>query len=447
MHDTYPHLPKGISNMKSFSIAFAFIAILAIAACTKPAPGNTPGDAGRESASTATPPEKEYYTCPMHPSVVSDRPGACPICGMTLVKRSSGAMASEADLDHLKAVSLSPAQRVLANVATAPARRRTLSLTISADGVIDYAEPNQAKVSARFRGRIEKLLVNFTGEVVRKGQPLFEMHSPDLVSTEHEFILALNGIDDLHLSGADTAVIAQQEAMADAARERLFMHYGMTVGQIDALASSRQSGSTVVFLSPIHGTVVTKDVQEGQYVDEGMLLYQLADLSKVWAYLDVYEKDLRFIARGQTVVITTDAYPDGQFTGRVAFVDPALEPRTRTTRIRVELDNAGGKLRPQMFVQSKIRIPVPSSIVIPSSALLSTGKRDVVWIEVKPDLFEPRDVVTGIRDGSDVQILSGLHEGEIVAVQGGFMLDSESQLQQPGSAAKDTATKNGTSHD
>ncbi len=225
------------------------------------------------------------------------------------------------------------------------------------------------------------------------------------------------------------------------------MHYGMTVGQIDALASSRQSGSTVVFLSPIHGTVVTKDVQEGQYVDEGMLLYQLADLSKVWAYLDVYEKDLRFIARGQTVVITTDAYPDGQFTGRVAFVDPALEPRTRTTRIRVELDNAGGKLRPQMFVQSKIRIPVPSSIVIPSSALLSTGKRDVVWIEVKPDLFEPRDVVTGIRDGSDVQILSGLHEGEIVAVQGGFMLDSESQLQQPGSAAKDTATKNGTSHD
>ena len=427
--------------MRFLSVVMSCIAVLGIAACTKPAPGNAPGEAGHESAATATPPEKEYYTCPMHPSVVSDRPGACPICGMTLVKRSSRGNASAADLDHLKAVSLSPAQRVLANVSTSPARRRALAHTIEADGVIDYAEPNQAKVSARFRGRIEKLFVNFTGEVVKKEQPLFEMHSPDLVSTEHEFILALNGIDGLHDSGADTAMIAQQEAMADAARERLFMHYGMTDGQIQALASSRQSGSTVIFFSPIHGTVVTKDVQEGQYVDEGMLLYQLADLSTVWAYLEVYEKDLRFIARGQTVAITTDAYPDVHVAGRVVFVDPALEPRTRTTRVRVDLDNAGGKLRPQMFVQAEIRIPVPSSIVIPSSALLSTGKRDVVWIEVKPNLFEPRDVVAGIRDGSDVQILSGLQEGEMVAVQGGFMLDSESQLQQPGSAASDTATK------
>jgi Cu(I)/Ag(I) efflux system membrane fusion protein len=205
----------------------------------------------------------------------------------------------------------------------------------------------------------------------------------------------------------------------------------MTPRQIEGIASSKQAGSTVTFSSPIHGTVVAKEVQEGQYVDEGMLLYQLADLSKVWAYLDIYEKDVRFIKRRQTVVITADAYPDESFNGRVAFIDPAFDSQTRTTRIRVDLDNAGGRLSPQMYVRAEIRIPLPNALVVPTSALLSTGKRTLVWIEVKLNVFEPRDVVAGLSDGTDVQILRGLNEGDMVAKTGGFMLDSESQLQQP----------------
>jgi hypothetical protein len=176
---------------------------------------------------------------------------------------------------------------------------------------------------------------------------------------------------------------------------------------------------------------VAKEVQEGQYVDEGMLLYQLADLTTVWAYLDVYEKDLRFIKRGQMVAIAADAYPGQSFNGRVAFIDPTLDSQTRTTRVRVELNNDGGRLKPQMYVRAEIQIPVPDCILVTSTALLSTGKRSVVWVEVKPNTFEPRDVVAGLIDAASVQILSGLNEGEMVAVSGGFLLESESQLQQP----------------
>jgi Cu(I)/Ag(I) efflux system membrane fusion protein len=350
---------------------------------------------------------------------------------MSLVKRSSQGKGSEGDIESLRDVSLSPSQRVMANVSTEPARRRAFVHKIAAVGVIDFAEPFQAKVSARFRGRIEKLYVNFTGEVVRKGQPLFDMYSPDLVSAERDYVLALNSIAGRQESGADTAQTVQQEGMANAARDRLRVHFGMTSGQIESIASTRQASSTVTFTSPIQGTVVAKEVQEGQYVDEGMLLYQLADLSKVWAYLDVYEKDVRFIKPGQMVAITADAHPGESFDGRVAFIDPEFDSQTRTVRVRVELNNAGGKLKPQMYIEGEIRIPVPNSLVVMSSAVLSTGKRDVVWIEVKPNVFESRDVVAGLSDGMEVQILRGLHEGDLVATRGGFMLDSESQLQQP----------------
>jgi len=417
--------------MKALLAVLSCIFILGLASCTRSTPGDSHADAGHGLATVAESSGKEYYTCPMHPSVISDRPGACPICGMSLVRRSSGVEASEGDIESLKAVSLSPSQRVMANVSTEPARRRAFVHKINAVGVIDYAESYQAKVSARFRGRIEKLHVNFTGEVVRKGQPLFEMYSPDLVSAERDYVLALGAIAGRQEPGADPVQRAQQEAMANAASEKLRVHYGMTLRQIESLASTRQTSSTVMFTSPIHGTVVAKEVQEGQYVDEGILLYQLADLSKVWAFLDVYEKDLRFIKSGQKVAITADAYPGESFSGRVAFVDPTLDSQTRTARVRVELNNAGGKLKPQMYINGETQIPVPTSVVVPASALLSTGKRDVVWIEVKPNVFEPRDVVAGVSDGREVQILRGLNEGDMVASRGGFMLDSESQLQQP----------------
>ncbi len=411
-----------MKNLISFA---AMILILSAGGCSRSTQDDGRAHTDQAGVATAGTQQKQLYTCPMHPSVVSDKPGTCPICGMTLVKRLPQQNVPVGEIGNLESVSLSATQRVMANVSTEPVGRRAFVHKINAVGLVDYAEPNQAKVSARFRGRIEKLYVNFTGEVVRRGQPLFEMYSPELVSAQREYLLALNAVNRESTGmGQDD----QQKSLLAASRDRLRIHYGMTQQQIEAISSKREAGSTVTYYSPIHGTVVSKDVQEGQYVDEGMLLYQLADLSRVWAYLDVYEKNMRFIKRGQTVRMTTEAYPGETFTGRVAFIDPALDAQTRTVRIRVDLDNTGGKLKPQMYMQAEISIPVPNALVIPSSALLSTGKRDVVWIETKPNVFEPRNVVVGTSDGTFVQILDGLREGEMVAATGGYMLDSESQL-------------------
>ncbi len=369
--------------------------------------------------SSATSEAKDVYTCPMHPSVISDKPGACPVCGMALVKKSAHTDISKEELKNLKYVSLSPTQRVLANVATMPVERMPLTKMIDVVGIVDVAETYQATLSARFRGRIEKLYVNFTGDYIEKGQPLVELYSPDLVTSQQEFILALSG---------------NQQNLIDGMRERLRLNYGMTDEQIRHLEQTRKVQTAVQFNSPISGTVVLKQVQSGQYVDEGTVLYQLANLSKVWIYLDVYEKDVQFVKKGQIVHIKTDAYPDEEFTGRVTFIDPVMNPETRTVRTRTEFDNRHGKLKPKMFVKAQLHLEGKNTLTVPSSAIMFTGKRTVVWVETKTNTFEPRDVVLGQSANSEYEIVSGLEAGEMIAVSGGFLIDSESALQQPSAA-------------
>lgn len=401
--------------------------VIALASCTRS--NSNAAKSGNDSVqAVSTSVAKEYYTCPMHPSVISDKPGACPVCGMALVKKSAHKESSSAELAVIKGVSLSSAQRVIANVSTIRAERGSLKKEINAVGVVGYAEPLQAKVAARFRGRIEKLHVDYTGAVVHKGQPLFELYSPDLVSAEQELILAVNAIER---SASSNAEDESQQRLLRATRDRLLTHFGMTSQQLSEIEQSKQVRTTVTFNSPIHGTVISKEVQQGQYVDEGMMLYQLTDLSKVWIYLDVYEKDLRFIKVGKSVQITSEAYPNESFTGKVTFINAVLNGETRTIRVRTEFDNPNGKLKPQMYVKAKLSIPINDVIVIPSSAVLSTGRRDVVWVEVKPNTFEPRSVVLGVHAESSCEVLSGLQEGDSIVVSGGFMLESESQLQQP----------------
>lgn len=381
--------------------------------------GNKEENHNGHADSSATAEAEDIYTCPMHPSVVSDRPGACPVCGMALVKKSAQQDVSNEELKNLEHVSLSPTQRVLANVATLPVEKMPLTKMIDVVGIVDVAETQQATVSARFRGRIEKLYVNFTGDVVQKGQPLVELYSPDLVTSQQEFILALGG---------------NQQNLIEGMRERLRMNYGMTDEQIRHLEETRKVQTSVLFNSPISGTVVLKQVQEGQYVDEGTVLYQLANLSKVWIYLDVYEKDVQFAKKGQTVHIKTDAYPDEEFTGRVTFIDPVMNPETRTVRIRTEFDNRHGMLKPKMFVKAQLHTEGKNALTVPSSAIMFTGKRTVVWVETQKNTFEPRDVVLGQSANSEYEIVSGLEEGEMIAVSGGFLIDSESALQQPSAA-------------
>jgi membrane fusion protein, copper/silver efflux system len=411
--------------MKYITIVFSVALAVFLVSCSR----RQEKKSAEQVDSVSTQQSSEYYTCPMHPSVISDKPGSCPICGMTLVKKTKQHETSSNDMDNLNAVTLSPTQRVLANVATAPVERTSSVRTVSAVGVVSYAEPNQAEVSARFRGRVEQLYVNYTGQKVKKGQPLFDLHSPDLVSAEQELILAQSSV--AALSGNDNA---SRQRTLEATRERLHVHFGMTEEQIVETESTKQPRMSVTFHSPIHGTVISKEVQEGQYVDEGTVLYKLVDLSNVWIYLDVYEKDIRFVKIGTRVSFTSDTYPNERFHGTVTFIEPVINEETRTIRVRIESNNPNGKLKPNMFVQANIDVPFTGKVLVPTSAIINTGKRSIVWVEVKPNVFEPRDVVVGMSSEADSEILSGLLEGEQIAVSGGFLIDSESALRKPSAA-------------
>ena len=296
-------------------------------------------------------------------------------------------------------------------------------------GVVDFAEPLQTKVSARFNGRIEKLYVDFTGAVVKKGDRLFDLHSPDLISAEQELILAVNAARN------DTTSDQNQQKLLEASRERLHIHFGMTHDQVAEVEKDQQARETMTFRSPISGTVLSKEIQEGQYVSEGMLLYQLADLSRVWVYLDVYERDVAFIKIGHPVIISTESLSHKIFSGTVTFIDPVINPETRTIRVRTELANPTGELKPQMNVSAQIHVPSRNTLTVPATAVMYTGKKTIVWVEAGQNGFDPREVTLGFSSGESIEILSGLQENDLVVISGGFMIESESQLQQPAAGA------------
>jgi Cu(I)/Ag(I) efflux system membrane fusion protein len=398
----------------------------------KSAPDSASHGSGGTGNDTAGERRREYYTCPMHPSVISDKPGACPVCGMTLVKKSGEpAAAAPGKNDGMPpGVSLSATQRVLANVATTVVERTTLPREIDAVGIVDYAEPLRVKLTSRFAGRIEKLHVAVTGESVKKGEPLFDIHSPELYSAERELLLAAQA-----MRAPGWATDSNRRLMLEATMERLHLHFGMTHEQIGALADSGRPDDTVAYYSPIGGTVMARYIQEGQYVDEGSALYDIADLSRVWTYLDVYEKDLRFVKVGTPVVLRTEAWPGETFSGTVTFIDPVVNSETRTVRVRSEFGNAAGKLKPQMYVEAQLQVPSPGALVVPASAVMSTGKRNIVWVEVAENAFEPREVRVGVAGGTLVEITGGLSEGEKVVTSGGYLLESESQLRTPAARA------------
>ncbi|HCV42433.1 MAG TPA: hypothetical protein DGH68_03045 [Bacteroidetes bacterium] len=386
-------------------------------------------DESSPALSTEADADSTYYTCPMHPSVHKDKPGACPVCGMALVKKSSQREAANVNLANLNGVSLSSTQRVMANVTTATVERKTLKKEVTAVGVVDFAEPNYLRISMRFSGRLDKLYLTYTGQAVRKGDPVADVFSPEAISAQQEYVLALESREQLRDAPED--VVAGAADLLNQARQKL-LRWGFTEQQVKRLDETREIARTVTMLSPISGTVVKKNVDPQHYAAMGEDIYDVADLSTVWIYLDMYEKDIRFVRVGQTVRTTTEAYPNETFVGRVAFIDPVLNADTRTVRVRTEFPNPGGKLKPNMYVKALIAVPSMNTLVVPASSIMSTGKRNVVWVEVQPNSFEPRDVMIGASTEAYAEVVSGLNEGERVAETGGFLIDSESALQRPG---------------
>lgn len=399
--------------------------LLMSAGCSKTDPSRQPSDGHAHETQKV----EEYYTCPMHPSVRSDRPGACPVCGMALVKKSVMKEAPSGAMSDLRAVSLSPTQRVMANVSVVMAKRQEVSRDIQAVGIVSYAEPNYKHISMRFPGRLEKLYLSYTGQRVRKGDPVAEVYSPEAISAQQEYLLALSSSEQASQGMQSFAASAGQ--LLEQAEQKL-LQWGFSEKQIARLKETRRVNNIITIYSQVGGTVVKKSVDPQHYAATGDDLFDVADLSTVWIYLDVYEREIRFVAPGQSVEIATEAYPYEKFRGKVIFIDPVVNPETRTIRVRTEFPNPHLKLKPNMYATATIAVPKANAIVVPSTAVLSTGKRTVVWVEVKENTFEPRDVVVGTTRDGFTAILDGLDEGDHVVASGGFLIDSESALSQTG---------------
>jgi membrane fusion protein, copper/silver efflux system len=369
---------------------------------------------------------KVLYTCPMHPFIIKDKPGSCPICGMTLVKKVQAAQASTKEMQTMEQVSLSPTQMVMANVATVEAKTMPLDKDINAVGIVQYDQARQAKVTAWVAGRIDRLYVDKVGDYVSTKRPVAEIYSPDLVATEQEYLLALKSRGQLKNSPISS--IAQGgEGLVESARQRLKL-WGVKDQQISALEKEGHPNIRLPIYTPLSGIVIDKLVLAGQYVKEGDPLFNVADLSSVWTELEVYENDFPFIKVGQRVEIVSQSYPGKTFRGRVSYIYPFLDPKTRTVKVRIEIPNPGLRLKPDMYVNASVKVPLGNVMAVPVTAVMDTGNRQVVWVEVKDGVFEPRDVKVGTRVGDYEQILSGLKAGEKVASSGGYLIDSESQL-------------------
>ncbi|MFP5501481.1 MAG: efflux RND transporter periplasmic adaptor subunit [Candidatus Sericytochromatia bacterium] len=329
----------------------------------------------------------------------------------------------------------------MANVAVAPARLQPFQTRILASGRVTYDEARLARVTAWVEGRVDRLVVATTGAVVEKGRPIAEIYSPELVSTQQELLVATRSARAL----ADSSVPGVAEdarRLADAARQRLRL-WGLSDAQIEAVVRRGQPLTVVPILAPASGVVIRRMVQAGDWVDRGMTLLEIADLSRVWVEADVYEYELGGLELGQNAEIETMAHPGEPFSGRVSFIEPVLRAETRTNTVRIVLDNRHGRLKPDMTVTAAILVDQGERLVVPKDAVLDTGKRTVVWVKNAAGRFESRDVTVGARSADRVAIAAGLEAGEQVAVSGGFMIDASSQLSRTGGAHRGHGAEGG----
>ena len=293
-------------------------------------------------------------------------------------------------------------------------------------GVVRYDETRQADINLRVEGWIRDLYVDYTGQSIHKGQPLFTLYSPDLLTTQQEYLLALKTRDQVQASVIPDARERADQLVA-AARQRLAL-WDLPPEEIRALEDKRQPPEVVTFRSPVSGFVVEKQALRGLHIMPGQSLYRVADVSVVWVEADVYERDLSVVRRGAPATITVDAYPGDRFAGRVIYVYPYLDEKTRTNKVRFEFANRGGRLKPGMYANVELRGTGAVALTVPTNAVLDSGQDQVVFVAQGDGMFEPRKVKVGRRAGDSVEILEGLKDGARVATGAAFFLDSESQL-------------------
>ena len=375
--------------------------------------------------------DKEVYTCPMHPQIIQDRPGQCPICGMDLVKK--GEIDQEDQSDHdldgadISSVKLSPSQQVLANVQTERVKTMQFQGEKTFNGYVKINESKFAHISTAVSGKIVKMFVSFEGEMVRKGQKVLEIYSPELVSTQKEYLLALDNFNQVKTSGNRLA-IEQAQSLVSSSRERLIL-WEMTYAQIDELERTRSVKTTTIQYSKYSGIITKKYVHVGHWAMAGEDIYDVADLSSVWVIANIYESDMQYIKNGQTAEIYSTAYPDEVMRAKINFINPVFNPESRTLEVRIDVSNKDMKLKPDMYLKVKINTYATQSIGVPKNAVIRTGEHNYVYIEKEKGVYEPKEVQIGYEQDGYYAITSGLAEGDLVVTSGGFLIDSESQIQ------------------
>lgn len=311
-------------------------------------------------------------------------------------------------------------------VKSEPAQLRVLSRTVRAAGRIELDERRLHVISPKFEGYVERLHVAVTGQPIGKGQPLFEVYSPELVSAQREYTIAMEGLASLQAAGS-TAESGMRQ-LADSAQRRL-RNWDISDGQLKALASSGEPKRTLTFHSPAAGIVTEKKAVQGMRFMPGETLYQIADLSSVWVIADVFEQDIGQVRNGTKASVRINAYPERSFAGRVTYVYPTLNAATRTVPVRIELANPDGLLKPAMFAQVEVATGEPKPVLtVPASAVIDSGTRRVVLVRRGEGSFSPHEVKLGGRSDAHVEVLEGIAEGDEVVVSANFLIDAESNL-------------------
>ena len=367
-----------------------------------------------QSAETAN---SKIWTCAMHPQIRMPQPGKCPICGMELIPLDQRSTSS---VDPAS-IHLSKEAAQLANVLTSVVTKKAPLKEVRLYGKVQADERLFQSQVAHVPGRIERLAINFTGEQVIKGQVLAEIYSPELITAQQELL--------------ETVKTKQlQPELYEASREKL-RQWKLTDEQISKIENSGVIQNNFDVLSNTSGTVTARRVNTGDHVSQGTVLFDIADLSKVWIMFDAYESDLEFLHKGEKLSFTLQALPGVDFTGHIIFIDPVIDPLTRVAKVRVETGNQSGKLKPEMFATGNVSSTLPeyrNNVVIPKSAVLWTGKRSVVYVKQpgsEEPVFKIREVELGPMLGESYVIINGLSEGEEIVTSGTFSVDAAAQLE------------------
>ncbi len=376
------------------------------------------GGSGKETGHEGHDPsgESETWTCSMHPQIRQGEPGDCPICGMDLILLESG---QDSEQDPM-AIRMSATAMKLANVSTAIVGTLEPVKSVRLNGKVQADERLVFSQSSHIPGRVEKLMVNFTGEFVRKGQAIAAVYSPELVTAQEELFEAQK-------------IKQTQPQLFSAAKEKL-KNWKLSDGQVEALLASGTSKEEFEVYAEGSGYVMEKKIKLGDYIRKGEAIYEIADLSRVWVLFDVYESDLAWIDRGDHVSFTVASLPGESFEGTISWLDPVINPQTRVAKARVEFGNSGLKLKPEMFVSGTVEAELkaePGAVVVPKTAVMWTGERSLVYVKAPTDQgvsFKMREVTLGPSLGESFIIKSGLEQGEEVAVNGTFSIDAAAQL-------------------